>query len=170
MLTFIAEDAREVMASLGIRKITDLIGRVDLLEVDSEVLSEKSAKVDLNALLFPAFKPRPDTAVCCTTMQEHGLEKVLDRKLIELSWPAIERRERVEVDLPIYNTNRAVGTMLSHEIAKRIGEEGLPEDTIHIKLFGSAGQSFGAWLAGGVTLELEGDSNDYVGKGLSGEG
>ena len=168
MLYFIAEDAREIMAALGFRTVNELIGRVDLLEVDGEALNEKGAGLDLNPILFPAIKPRPDTAVCCTTMQEHGLEKVLDRKLIELSRPAIDFQRRVDIDLPVFNTNRAVGTMLSHEIAKRQGEEGLPEDTIHVKLYGSAGQSFGAWLAGGVTLELEGDSNDYVGKGLSG--
>lgn len=104
----------------------------------------------------------------CTKVQDHQLEKALDNQLIELSQPAIQKGEKVHIDLPIVNTNRTVGTMLSHEIAKKYGEEMLPAGTIHAKFTGSAGQSFAAWLARGVTLELEGDANDYVGKGLSG--
>jgi len=100
--------------------------------------------------------------------QSHGLEKALDNRLIELAKPALERGERVRIEIPIRNINRTVGTMLSHEIAKRYGHDGLPDDTIHIRLAGSAGQSFGAFLARGVTLELIGDTNDYCGKGLSG--
>ena len=105
----------------------------------------------------------------CQTLQDHGLERALDNThLIGLSKAALEKGERVDIKLPIVNTNRTVGTLLSHEIVKRWGERGLPDGTIHAKFTGSAGQSFGAWLAGGVTLELEGDANDYVGKGLSG--
>ncbi len=167
-LRFVAEDARELMAELGFRTVDELIGRTDMLEEDPETLSEKSRSIDLTAVLSPAIKPRPDTGVCCSISQDHGLEKVLDRKLIASCKNAIELQERTEIEFPIFNTDRATGTMLSHEITKRYGEEGLPEETIHVKLFGSAGQSFGAWLAPGVTLELEGDSNDYVGKGLSG--
>jgi len=124
--------------------------------------------LDLRAILTPAKKPREDVEVICTQKQNHGLEHALDNKLIELARGAIERRESVQIDLPVVNTNRVVGTMLSHEIVKAHGEQGLPDDTVHIKLSGSAGQSLGAFLAKGVTIELEGDANDYVGKGLSG--
>ena len=106
--------------------------------------------------------------VRCTTAQDHGLEHALDNKLIELSRDAIDHGKEVEIDLPILNINRTVGTMLSHEVVKVWGERGLPVNTIRIKLAGSAGQSFGAFLSRGITLKLEGDSNDYVGKGLSG--
>ena len=167
-LLFVAEDLRLVMAELGFRTVHDMIGRVDMLEADDTVRNWKTKGVDLEGVLHPAIKPRPETEVCCTIMQDHGLERVLDRRLIELSQPAIVSRRKVSLDLPIYNTDRATGTMLSHEIAKRHGEEGLPDNSIHVKFTGSSGQSFGAWLAPGVTFELEGDANDYAGKGLSG--
>lgn len=165
---FVAEDLRLLMAELGFRTIREMVGRVDMLEPDYSVRNWKSGGIDLEDVLHPAIKPRPDTEVCCTITQDHGLEKVLDRKLIELSKPAVEGGEKVMLDLPIYNTNRATGTMLSHEIAKRYGEVGLPDGSIHVKFTGSSGQSFGAWLAAGITFELEGDANDYTGKGLSG--
>ncbi len=167
-MMFLAEDLRGIMAELGFRTFEDMVGRVDMLEADDAVREWKSAGVDLSAVLSPAVKKNPSSRVICCIPQDHGIDAVLDRTLIELSAPALERKEPVRVELPIRNVDRTTGTMLSHEIAKRYGLEGLPRDTIHAKLTGSAGQSFGAWLSEGVTLELEGDANDYVGKGLSG--
>lgn len=167
-LRFIAEDLRRHMASLGFRTFDEMVGRVDLLAVDDDVRNWKSRDIDLSALLTPAKKKTPDTRVICCIPQDHGIAKVLDRKFIQLAERVLLHREPLRLDLPIRNTDRAVGTMLSHHISSRWGAEGLPRDTLHIKLTGSAGQSFGAWLAPGVTLELEGDANDYVGKGLSG--
>ncbi len=167
-LFLVAEEAREIMARLGFRKFNDMIGRADCLGADAAIRHWKADGLDLTAMLAPARKPRPDVQVFQTIKQDHELEKALDNRLIELCQPAIERGEKVVIELPIINTNRTVGTTLSYHIAKRYGDAYLPDGTIHIKLRGSAGQSFGAWLAGGVTLELEGDANDYVGKGLSG--
>ncbi|MFP4549347.1 MAG: glutamate synthase large subunit [Spirochaetales bacterium] len=167
-MLFIAEDLRKIMASLGVRTFNELVGRVDLLEPDAAIKHWKADGIDLSAVLDPPVAKNPGSPVICCIPQDHGLTKVLDRKLIELAEPAIERKERVRLDLPIRNTDRTTGTMLSHEIAKRYGLDGLPDESIHVMLSGSAGQSFGAWLAHGVTLELEGDANDYVGKGLSG--
>jgi len=167
-LFMVAEEAREIMASLGIRSIDELIGRVDLLETKAAIDHWKSDGLDLAPILAPAQKPHPDTAIRKTIEQDHGLDLALDNKLIELSKDAIENGNKVEFEVPIVNINRAVGTMLSNTVVKRWGEKGLPVDTIHVKFKGSAGQSFGAWAARGLTLELEGDSNDYVGKGLSG--
>jgi glutamate synthase domain-containing protein 3 len=167
-LFMVAEEAREIMAELGFRSIQDLIGRTDVLETRAAVDHWKADGLDLTPILTPALKPTEDTDVFCTTKQDHGLEHALDNRLIELSRDAIHHGKSVRLELPIVNTNRAVGTMLSHNVVKVWGERSLPVDTIHIKLEGSAGQSFGAFLAKGITLELEGDSNDYVGKGLSG--
>ena len=167
-MRFLAEDLRRVMAQLGFRRYEEMVGRVDLLDVDEAVRQWKATGVDLSALLAPARSPRADTSVVCCIPQDHGIDAVLDRRLIEEALPAIEQREPVRIQTPVRNTDRATGTMLSHEIAKRYGLTGLPDNTIHIMLTGSAGQSLGAWLASGVTLELEGDANDYVGKGLSG--
>jgi glutamate synthase domain-containing protein 3 len=167
-LFLVAEEAREIMARLGFRKFNDMIGRADCLGTDAAIRHWKADGLDLTAMLAPARKPRPDVQVFQTIKQDHELEKALDNRLIELCQPAIERGEKVKIELPIINTNRTVGTTLSYHIAKRYGDAYLPDGTIHIKLRGSAGQSFGAWLAGGVTMELEGDANDYVGKGLSG--
>ena len=164
----IAEDARQIMASLGIRSIEELVGRVDLLETEDAVRHWKAQGIDLSPLLAPARKTHPDAAVTCTTKQDHGLERALDHQLIRLCAPALEKGRPVSLTLPIRNINRTVGTMLSHEISKRYEDKGLPDSTIHIKFTGSAGQSFAAWLAPGVNLELEGDANDYVAKGLSG--
>ena len=120
-------------------------------------------------MLMPANKPHPGVGVICSQTQDHGLEKSLDMTvLLEQAAPAIEKGEPVLIETPVININRTVGTILSNEIAKRYGQGGFPDDTIHIKLSGSAGQSLGAFLAHGVTIELEGDANDYVGKGLSG--
>ncbi len=167
-LFMVAEEARRIMAELGFRSIDEMVGRVDLLQTDDAIRHWKADGLDLSKILAPAVRPRPDVETRCTKAQDHGLQFALDNKLIELAAPAIERGEKVRIDLPVINTNRTVGTMLSHTIARRHGAECLPDDTIHIKLTGSAGQSLAAWLARGVTIELEGDANDYVGKGLSG--
>jgi len=167
-MMFVAEDARRIMAGLGLRTFNELVGRSDLLETDDAVRHWKASGVDLSAVLQPVVKKNPASEVYCCIPQDHGLANVLDRKLISLCQDAIEQADPVKLDLPIRNTDRTTGTMLSHEIAKRHGIDGLPDNTIHIKFTGSAGQSFGAWLSHGVTLELEGDANDYVGKGLSG--
>jgi glutamate synthase (NADPH/NADH) large chain len=165
---FVAEEARKIMASLGIRSLNELVGRVDLLETDAAVLHWKSKNVDLSRLLAPAAKPYPEAGVYKTMEQDHGLNKVLDNELIRQARPALERGERVEVSQRITNIDRSAGTMLSHEITKKYGAPGLPDGTITVRFTGHAGQSFGAWLAPGVTFRLEGDANDYVGKGLSG--
>ncbi len=164
----VAEEARGIMADLGFRTIDEMIGRVDVLDTDDAVRNWKAEGLDLTGILTPVTKPHEGAEVRCTTTQDHALEDILDRKLITLAADGIERGDRIVIELPIRNTNRTVGTMLSHEVVKRWGENGLPYDTIHCNLQGSAGQSLGAFLAKGVTLELEGDSNDYVGKGLSG--
>ena len=167
-LFMVAEEARQIMARLGFRTVNEMIGRVDVLETDRAIRHWKADGLDLAPILTPARPPHDGVDVYCTRKQDHALEKALDNKLIELARPAIESGKRVEVELPIVNTNRTVGTILSHTIAKHRGEAGLPDDTIHFRFHGSAGQSFGAFLSRGVTLELEGDANDYVGKGLSG--
>jgi len=168
-LFMVAEDAREIMAGLGFSSIDEMVGRTDCLKVDHAIKHWKTDGLDLTPILKPAKGPTPDTVMHRTIPQEHGLEKSLDMQvLLPRCRKTIETGEAIELDLPIINTNRTVGTILSHNIAKKYGQGGLPSDTIHINFRGSAGQSFGAFLAHGVTLELEGDANDYVGKGLSG--
>ena len=167
-LFMVAEEARKIMAELGFRKIDDLIGRVDVLHTEDAIKHWKTDGLDLTPILQPVQKLNDQTEVRCTRAQDHGLDLALDNKLVELAQTAIESGRPVRHELPIVNTNRTVGTILSHTIAKRWGESCLPDDTVHFKFNGSAGQSFGAFLAHGVTLELEGDANDYVGKGLSG--
>ncbi|WP_254513974.1 glutamate synthase large subunit [Anatilimnocola floriformis] len=167
-LFMVAEEARQIMASLGIRTFNELIGRVDLLEIDAAISHWKAKGIDLTPLLTPAPKPHPDVEVYCTRKQDHQLDLSLDNELIRKARRAIDRREKIKFETKVINTNRTVGTTLSHEIAKRWGDDLLPDATIHVKFTGSAGQSFGAFLAKGVFLELEGDANDYVGKGLSG--
>ena len=168
-LFMVAEEAREIMAELGFRTIHEMVGRVDCLNTEAAIAHWKSDGLDLTELLTPAQTPYENVDVYCTRMQDHGLEHSLDQTtLLELARPALEQGESVEADVDIINTNRTVGTILSHEIAKRYGADLLPDDTIHFRMHGSAGQSFGAFLARGVTLELVGDGNDYVGKGLSG--
>ncbi len=167
-LFMVAEEARGIMAELGFRSIDDMIGRVDALVTRDAVNHWKADGLDLTPILAPAQPPHDDVEVRCTRSQDHGLELALDNKLIEMAQTAIHHGSQVNIEMPIVNINRTVGTMLSHEVAKVWGERALPYDTIHIKFKGSAGQSFGAFLAKGITLELEGDSNDYVGKGLSG--
>jgi len=168
-LFMVAEDARRIMAQLGFRRFDDLVGRVDVLDTQAAINHWKADGIDLTPVLTPAQKPHEKVEVRQTIPQDHGLQHSLDNThLLKKCAPALERGKAVKVKQPIVNTNRTVGTILSHELVKKYGEGGLPDDTIHIKFCGSAGQSFGAWLAGGVTLELEGDANDYVGKGLSG--
>jgi glutamate synthase (NADPH/NADH) large chain len=167
-LFLVAEDARQMMAELGFRTINEMIGRVDVLEPNAAINHWKTDGLDLTPILSPARKNHENVKVYCTEKQDHKLELALDKELIDLAQPAIQHGRQVRIEKPIVNTNRTVGTLLSHEIAKRWGEALLPEGTVHVKFTGSAGQSFGAFLARGVTLELEGDANDYVGKGLSG--
>ena len=168
-LFMVAEEARGYMAQLGVATFDELIGRVDLLDTRPAVEHWKASGIDLSAVLHPAAGPAEDTPVFCQIEQDHGLDNSLDRtRLLELCAPALEKGEPVNVELPVANTDRTVGTILSHELVRKWGEQGLPDGTIHVRLNGSAGQSLGAWLAQGVTLELEGDANDYVGKGLSG--
>ncbi|MGH8749250.1 MAG: glutamate synthase-related protein, partial [Burkholderiales bacterium] len=164
---YVAEEVRELMANLGIRKFHDLIGRTALLDMKKGIEHWKAKGLDFSKVFYMPNMPQ-DVARFHSETQNHGLDKALDNRLIELAQPAIERGEAVSIDMPIRNINRTVGTMLSFEIARRYGHEGLPDDTIHVRLAGSAGQSFGAFLAKGVTLELIGDTNDYCGKGLSG--
>jgi glutamate synthase (NADPH/NADH) large chain len=164
---FVAEEARELMAKLGVRKVDDLIGRTDLLDMRDGIEHWKAKGLDFSKI-FHMPKMPPEVAVYHCEKQDHGLEKALDNRLIELASPALERGEKVTIEMPIRNINRTVGTMLSHEIARRYGHDGLPDETIHVRFAGSAGQSFGAFLAKGVWLDLLGDTNDYCGKGLSG--
>ncbi|MBI1923959.1 glutamate synthase large subunit, partial [Candidatus Poribacteria bacterium] len=164
----VAEDARKIMAELGFRTFDEMIGHVEMLETDKAIAHWKAKDLDLTPILTPARKLHPGVEVYCTIKQDHGLERALDNELIQMARPALKRGEKVYIDLPVQNINRVIGTMLSHEVSKVYGAEGLPRDTIHIKLSGSAGQSLAAWLVSGVTIELEGDANDYVGKGLSG--
>ena len=164
---FVAEEVREVMASLGIRKFDDLIGRADLLDTQAGIEHWKIHGLDFSKIFYqPAIEK--EVSRRHNEEQSHGLEHALDNELIKLAKPALEKREKVSINLPIVNTNRTVGTMLSHEIAKRFGHEGLPQDTIQITLNGTAGQSFAAFLAQGISMELIGEGNDYVAKGLCG--
>ena len=167
-LFMVAEEARQIMARIGIRTINELIGRVDCLETDDAIRHWKADGLDLTPILTTADKPHEEVGVYCQIPQDHGLEKALDTQLLQRARAALEDGEKVCFEAEIINTNRTVGTILSHNVAKKWGADGLPDDTIHIHFKGSAGQSFGAFLASGITLELEGDGNDYVGKGLSG--
>jgi glutamate synthase (NADPH/NADH) large chain len=164
---FVAEELREIMASLGVRRLDELIGRTELLDPQEAVDHWKAQGIDLSKLLYSPKVP-DGVARLNSERQEHGLDELFDRELIAAAEPALERREPVVIERGVRNVHRSVGTMLSGEVARRFGHEGLPQDSIHVRLTGTAGQSFGAFLAHGVTLELTGDGNDYVGKGLSG--
>ena len=164
---FVAEEVRELMAGLGIRSFNELVGRADLLDTKRGIEHWKARGLDFSRIFHLPEMPTEVARYNCE-QQGHGLERALDVRLIELAKPALERGEKIAIDMPIRNINRTVGTMLSYEIARRYGHEGLPHDTIHVRFAGSAGQSFGAFLAQGVTLDLIGDTNDYCGKGLSG--
>ncbi|HKE23789.1 MAG TPA: glutamate synthase large subunit [Bryobacteraceae bacterium] len=164
---FIAEQVRQYMARLGCRTFDELVGRVDLLDARQAIDHWKAKGIDFAAILYNPQMPRR-IARRCVQAQDHGLDQALDYKLIEHAAEALESGTPIEFKLPIRNIHRTVGAMLSGEIARRHGSRGLADDTVHFQFNGSAGQSFGAFLARGVTLELEGDANDYVGKGLSG--
>ncbi|MFP4473736.1 MAG: glutamate synthase large subunit [Candidatus Omnitrophota bacterium] len=164
---FVAEEIREIMAEMGFRKFEDMIGRVDMLETEELISHWKARGIDLTYVLHKPDVPEHVATHHCAG-QDHGLEKALDHDLIKRCERAVEKQEPVNFDADIVNINRTVGTMLSSLIAKRYGLKGLAEDTIQINFKGSAGQSFGAFLANGVTFRLEGDANDYLGKGLSG--
>jgi glutamate synthase (NADPH/NADH) large chain len=164
---FVAEEVREIMAQLGVRKFDELIGRTDLLDKKKGIDHWKAKGLDFSRIFYMPPMP-PEVARYKCEEQDHGLAKALDHKLIEQCRPALERGERVSFITPVRNVNRTVGTMLSSLVARKYGHAGLPDDTIHIQLNGTAGQSFGAFLAHGITLDLVGDANDYTGKGLSG--
>ncbi len=164
---FVAESVRRIMAQLGFRTFDEMIGRADRLDMRRAVRHWKAKGVDLSAVLHRPELPGEVARHRCEA-QDHGLHRALDLQLIPQAMPALERREPVVIETPVRNLHRTVGAMLSGEVARRFGHAGLPDDTIHIRLRGTAGQSFGAWLARGVTLELAGEANDYVGKGLSG--
>jgi glutamate synthase (NADPH/NADH) large chain len=168
---FIAEEVREYMAALGFRTMDEMIGRVDRLNFREAVDHWKARGIDFSEILHdPAASGvvSADAPRRCTQAQDHGLSEALDNELIARCKDALERQLPVSLDLRIRNGNRTVGTMLGSEVTTRYGREGLPDDTIRLRFSGSAGQSFGAFVPRGITLTLEGDSNDYVGKGLSG--
>ena len=164
---FVAQEVRELMAQLGFRTVDEMIGRSDLLDMKRAIGHYKAKGLDFSKIFY---RPPvgPDVAVRKVRDQDHGLEKALDQEFLPLAAPALERGEPVEIAMPIKNVHRTVGTILGSELSRRYGGAGLPDDTIRIKLHGSAGQSFGAFVPKGITLTLEGDANDYVGKGLSG--
>jgi len=164
---FVAEEVREYMARMGFRTFDEMIGRTEFLDKEKALDHWKAKGLD-----FSRIFARPDVpehvAIYHCEKQKHPIDDILDRKLIELAAPALEERQPVKAEVGVKNTDRTIGAMLSGEVAKRYGHAGLPDDTIHFTMRGTAGQSFGAWLARGVTLDLIGEANDYVGKGLSG--
>jgi glutamate synthase domain-containing protein 3 len=164
---FVAEEVRELMAKLGVRHLDDLIGRSDLLDMRAGIEHWKASGLDFSRIFYQPRVPQ-DVPRRVVTTQDHGLEGALDHRLMELARPSLERAERTSFITEIRNVHRTAGTMLSGEVARRYGHAGLPDDTIHIQLNGTAGQSFCAFLARGVTMDLIGQANDYVGKGLSG--
>ncbi len=167
-LRFIAQDVRELMARLGFRTLDEMVGRTDQLESTRAVEHWKARGLDFSRILYQP-EAGPEVGRYCQIPQDHGLENALDNQiLLDLCDPALENGEKVTATLPIRNTNRVVGTILGSELTRRFGPDGLPADTIHLHFQGSAGQSFGAFVPPGITLELEGDANDYFGKGLSG--
>ena len=167
-LFMVAKELRMIMAKLGIRTLNELIGRVDLLEMEAALNHWKRDGLDLSKILTPAQKVFKDTEVFNTQKQNHNLKKSMDMSLVRAIRNNIKTKQRININLEIGNTNRVFGTILSNEVSKIWGANGLPEDTININLKGSAGQSIGAWVTKGITINLEGDANDYVGKGLSG--
>ncbi|HEV2884783.1 MAG TPA: hypothetical protein VGW36_07995, partial [Pyrinomonadaceae bacterium] len=165
---FIAQEVRELMAELGYRTINEMIGRTECINMRTGIEQWKTRGLDFSNILYRPNVPE-SVGRYCQIPQEHGLEKSLDNTtLLELCRPALEDGTPVSATLPIRNTNRAVGTMLGSYLTRRFGAEGLPADTIQLSFTGSAGQSFGAFVPAGLTLKLEGDANDYIGKGLSG--
>ncbi len=164
---FVAEEVRELMAELGFRTLSEMVGQLDVLDRDKAIDHWKANGLDFSKLFYDP-KMGDDVPVYHCETQIHHIDDILDREFIKQAQPALENREPVKLNMKISNYNRSAGAMLSGEVAKRYGHAGLDEDTIHIKLNGTTGQAFGAWVAKGVTLEVEGEGNDYVGKGLSG--
>ena len=164
---FVAEEVREIMAAMGYRTFSEMIGQIQMLDKRQVIEHWKAKGLDFSKLFYKPLAPA-GVSISNSEAQDHNLGRVLDRRLIAESQAALDRGAPVRIVTPIRNTDRTAGAMLSGEIAKRYGHEGLPTDTINVKFSGTAGQSFGAWLAHGVTFELEGEGNDYVGKGLSG--
>ncbi|ROT40291.1 glutamate synthase [Sodiomyces alkalinus F11] len=165
---YLSNELRAIMAKLGFRTINEMVGHVEVLKVRDDLRTSKTQNIDLSLLLTPAHKLRPGVATFNVRKQDHKLYVRLDNKLISEAELTLDKGLPSRIECDIVNTDRAMGTSLSYHVSKRFGERGLPLDTIHVNIKGSAGQSFGAFLAPGITLELEGDSNDYVGKGLSG--
>jgi len=165
--TFMAEEMRKIMAELGFRTVSEMIGRSDTIEMSDAIRHWKAKGLDFSGILH---KPEagPGVAVYNCETQDHGLDKALDNGFIEQAKPALDKGEAVKIEAKLINVNRTVGAMLSGEVAKKYGKEGLPDDTIFIDAAGTAGQSLGAWLSPGITIDLKGDANDYVGKGLAG--
>ncbi|MDF2878799.1 MAG: hypothetical protein K0S30_1895 [Clostridia bacterium] len=168
LLQFVAQEMREIMAELGFKTVDEMIGRTDKLEMTQAVTHWKAKGLDFSGILYQP-EGFEKTNIYCQEEQDHGLIHSLDLSvLVDQCAPALEKGEKVHVSSPIKNTNRVVGTLLGSEVTKRYGAEGLLEDTINLHFTGSAGQSFGAFVPKGITLKLEGDANDYIGKGLSG--
>ena len=164
---FLAQDMREIMAELGFKTLDEMVGRVDLLEMSDLSNHWKFKHVDLSPIL--SFVPREEgVSVVKSEEQDHGLDEQLDWKILDLAKEALSNQKAVYGELPIINVNRSVGTIISNEITKKYGEKGLPVNTIHMKFKGTAGQSFGAFSVKGLKLEIEGDANDYIGKGMCG--
>jgi len=163
---YVAEEVREILAEMGYRNLDEIVGQSDLLEKRTLIEHWKARGLDFERVFYkPEAQPNQ---IRWTERQEHPIVDVLDRKLLAAAQPALENKEPVTIDIDIHNTDRSAGAMLSGEVAKRFGHKGLPDDTIQVNFTGTAGQSFGAFLARGVSFELQGDGNDYVGKGLSG--
>lgn len=165
---YVSNELRAIMAKLGFRNVNEMVGHVEMLKMRDDLRTPKTANLDFGLILTPAHQLRPGVATYNVRKQDHKLHVRLDNKLIAESELALEKGRPCRIECDIVNTDRALGATLSYQISRRYGEAGLPQDTIHANIKGSAGQSFGAFLASGVTLELEGDCNDYVGKGLSG--
>lgn len=165
---YMANELRAIMAQLGFRTINEMVGRAEKLKVREDLRNTKNANIDLSPILTPAHTIRPGVATHCVRKQDHKLHVRIDNKLIDESELTLAKGLPVTIDCDVVNTDRSLGTTLSYRVSKIFGELGLPHDTIHVNAKGSAGQSFGAFLAPGITLELEGDANDYIGKGLSG--
>jgi glutamate synthase (NADPH/NADH) large chain len=164
---FVAEEVRELMAELGFSNLNDMIGQLDVLDQDRAINHWKARGLDFKNLFYKEATDESMPVYHCET-QNHHIADVLDRQLISKSQPALLRQENVTISMPISNFNRSTGAMLSGELVRRYGHSGLPDNTIHVKFTGTTGQAFGAWVCKGITLEVEGEANDYVGKGLSG--